>query len=128
MVDGDDPMQVGVKVDVTGTADEIHAEMAELVNKEGRYATYAGIECGLKWGAGHAIMGGTVLSCYTCPNYTEYKEGVLGGVCRVGRQQEDLVAMLEAIQREEADSLDAELARHFSDEIEFGAELAEALA
>lgn len=127
---GDDPMQVGLQVDIGGrSVDELHAELWQLIEKEDRYAKYAGLECSRKWDPRHILMGGAQLSCYTCPHFTPYgleddSPDGRGGVCKIGREQEDLVSMLQALSLAEAPTLDAELIRHFEAELEMAAEVA----
>lgn len=127
-------MQVGSQVEIAGRSeDELHGELTRLLASEARYAKHANLECSRKWDSRHILMGGTQLSCYSCPHFTPYgladtSHDGRGGVCRVGRAQEDLVVMLEALkQREAAASLDAELVAHFEGRIELASELAEAV-
>lgn len=125
----EDPMQVGVQVDIGGRSEaDLYTELSDLLMKEAGYAKYSNVECQRKHDPRHILMGGDQLSCYTCPHYAPYGQCSDGHsvVCKVGREQEDLVVMLQALKRAEAGSLDQELVAHFEAQLEAAAELAEA--
>lgn len=131
--DTDDPMQVGVQVDIAGRSEsELHTDLLRLLEKEGRYEQYSGLKCERKKDPGHVIEGGTQLSCYSCPHFMPYgladtSPDGRSVICKVAREQEDLVSTLQALRRSEAVSLEAELVAHFEERIEMASELAEAV-
>jgi cold shock CspA family protein len=125
----EDPMQVGVMVDVGRSEEELAFDLRRLIDKEAGFYN-VGLECSRKADPRHVTSGGAVLSCYACPLYQPYgpadrSDNGIGCICQIGREQEDILAMFEAIKRTQVGSLDEELALHFAVEIESSAELAE---
>lgn len=115
----------GTVIDLTESPDEIQGELARLTAKEGRFEAN-GLSCDLKWEQGHRLMGGTSLSCFECPNFTEDPEDPRTVVCRVGRRQESLVDQLQAAVAVE--TLDEAYIEAVERDIEHCEALAEAVA
>lgn len=126
----EDPMQVGVMIDVNRSEEELGNDLRRLIDKEAAFSYRAGLECSRKDDPRHITSGGADLSCYACPLYQPYgpadrSDNGIGCICQIGREQEDILAMFEAIERNKVGSLDEELALHFAVQIESSAELAE---
>lgn len=97
----DDPFtdiaEVGRVIDLTGDVPQLADELRVLCEREIRYAQQ-GIGCGLKEDG---------QDCWKCPSYTEDYGDRLHLLCRLGRQQQETAARLDAIMRlqGEADEL-----------------------
>jgi hypothetical protein len=116
----------GTLVDLNRSAPDVSADLQRSILKEGRMSSQAGIECDLKWEPGHYLMGGSETSCRTCPFFTENPERPLSVLCRIGREQEDLVSELHVIQGN--GSLDDELWAAYSRDMDAVEELVQAAA
>lgn len=112
-------------IDTSRSITELESELSGLITKEGRYWQNADLSCDLKIQPRHAIMGGSELSCFACPLYTEDKMEARSLICALGRQQETIVKQMQAIHT--AVSLETELASAYRDDIGSAIELADAL-
>lgn len=112
-------------IDLSGSEAELSAELRALVYKEGDFSKLFGDECEIKWSQDHRIMGGTRRSCFTCPHFTEDDLNPMTNICRIGRQQENVLAQLAAI-RDHGD-MDDELIEAYERDAAAAAELAEAV-
>lgn len=101
------------------TADEVMADFTASLHREGRFSTYADLECEIK-------LPHTRPPCYECPHYVaDPSTNPLGLICELGRNQVDLLDELDAIKA--AERLDEELAVAFEREQAACEELAAAL-
>lgn len=127
---GDDPesdimdlKRSATVIDLTRGRPEINERLDVLADRESRLAAQ-GTECELKWKPEHRLMGGHGPSCYTCPHFTQSGDDPCSNVCRIGREQTDLLEELAAVS--DLDGLDRELADALTRDIGACEELAEA--
>lgn len=112
-------------LDLAGDEATLNEELRRLVEKESRFAEYAGVSCDLKWAPGHVLVGGATNTCFACPEYTEDPDNARSRICALGRRQEGVLAGLKAL--DEHATLDEELAAAFMRDIEACGELGELL-
>lgn len=84
--DGLDIEALAVEIDLRQDPAELHATLARLVRKESDFYGM-GITCDLKQEQDQ--------SCYRCPMFTEDPNNTLSCLCRLGRQQEDVLVALD---------------------------------
>jgi hypothetical protein len=116
--------------DLNVTASDLQDQLDAALRKEGRYFERSknndgsSLACDIKWSHPHMLAGeGGSLTCYNCPHFTASNDDALSVICRLGREQCDLVEQLAG--RRLADSLDTELAAAFARDLEASAELAD---
>jgi hypothetical protein len=117
--DGSDPMadllNMAKPIDLSEDRASLNARLQSLIQQEARIAEATGVECDIKYDAGH--------SCLTCPQFTADPDDRMFSVCRIGREQFTVLATLEA--HKELEELEVlALQRMLEDECD---ELAEAL-
>lgn len=105
--DDTDPMaeiaqlKSGEAIDLIRDEEAVEAEFQATLRREAGIFNFDGTTCKLKWKASHRIAGGSGPSCFTCRHYRGDATGEANdsraAVCRIGREQEGLVAELEAI-------------------------------
>lgn len=129
-----DVTEVGKPIDISATEAQLRAELLASIETEGRmYALFLHpqtmeegyVSCDVKWDLGHRLMGGSRLSCFTCPHYTEDEMAPRANICALGRQQESTLTHMEALA--DHGSLDDELAEAFARDADAADELAEAV-
>ncbi len=118
--------EVGQVVDLSRSEAELVEELEGSLTHEGRFWEYAdGLECKLKWLPEHVLQGGTGNSCFTCPHYTEDRDDPRSLICKLGRQQEQLVEGIDAVRT--ADAIDWAMVTAFESDLSSTEEMAEAL-
>lgn len=92
-----DIMDIADRVIELDSADGLHAQLSRLVHKEAHFYD-RGVRCDLKQNDGRW----SAPACNACPHHDGHvADGadLVGIICRVGRQQEDLVTRLQRIER-----------------------------
>lgn len=115
-------------IDLTRDRAAVQADLDRLAAREARMADnvgvdgMVGVECELKWKPEHKLMGGHGPSCYTCPHFTADGDNARSAICRIGREQHDLIEELGVTTT--LDALDAELVAMVARDIDAAEELA----
>lgn len=118
--DGDsDPMSdllnMAKPIDLSEDRASLNERLQSLIQQEARVAEQTGVECDIKYDAGH--------SCLTCPQFTADPDDRMFSVCRIGREQFTILDQLER-HKEIEEIEEIALQRMLEDECD---ELAEAL-
>jgi hypothetical protein len=100
--------------------DAVLTDLQETVRREDGYSYWSDLECPIK-----VRNTSRVPPCYGCPEYTADKTDPRMLICRLGRQQVDLLEELDAIQAVE--QLDLLLATSYEHDVAACEEMAAAL-
>lgn len=86
-----DIMAIAKPIDLSKSVPELHADLQRLAAREGRLSDSHGLECDRKWQPD--------TSCYDCPYYEGHdmtSDKLKPILCRLGREQEDKLAEIDA--------------------------------
>jgi hypothetical protein len=92
---GDPLSRVDRIIDLSKPVAELESELRRHLKREGSIALKYDVDCHLKWGDNHVLMGGSELSCFTCPHFTDDGEEIRSAICWRGRMEEEILGQMD---------------------------------